>query len=148
MAVVVGYVRSPEGRAAVRSGAAEAKLRDLRLVIVHSSEGGRKETAEEVLAYRKDLEQLESRLKSAGVDAEVHERVMGNSPAVDLVEVADESGADLIVIGIRRRSPVGKLVLGSNAQEIFMAATCPVLAVKASDEDVAAGGEPLSNLGF
>jgi nucleotide-binding universal stress UspA family protein len=49
-----------------------------------------------------------------------------------MVEIADEEGADLIVIGLRRRSPVGKLVLGSNAQDILLSANCPVLAVKAA----------------
>ena len=45
--------------------------------------------------------------------------------------MASKVDADLIVIGLRKRSQVGKLVMGSNAQEILMAAACPVLAVKA-----------------
>jgi multicomponent K+:H+ antiporter subunit A len=51
-----------------------------------------------------------------------------------LHQVAEDEGADLIVIGIRRRSAVGKLVLGSNAQDVLLNASCPVLAVKASKE--------------
>ena len=53
------------------------------------------------------------------------------SPAEDLIGVAEEEAADFIVIGLRRRSPVGKLILGSNAQRILLDASCPVLAVKA-----------------
>jgi len=45
--------------------------------------------------------------------------------------VAEETAADFIVIGLRRRSPVGKLFLGSQAQQILLDAPCPVLAVKA-----------------
>ena len=59
--------------------------------------------------------------------------VRGNEPAVDLIDVADEVNADFIVIGMRRRSPVGKLLLGSIAQQVLLDASCPVLAVK-SDE--------------
>ena len=49
----------------------------------------------------------------------------------DLIGIAESSGAELIVIGLRRRTPVGKLILGSNAQRILLDAHCPVLAVKA-----------------
>ena len=45
--------------------------------------------------------------------------------------MAEEVGADFIVIGLRKRTPVGKLILGSNAQRILLDAPCPVLAVKA-----------------
>ena len=58
--------------------------------------------------------------------------VRGNDPADDLIDVAEKENAALIVIGLRRRSPVGKLLLGSNAQEILLKADCPVLAVKAT----------------
>ena len=50
--------------------------------------------------------------------------------AEDLVSVAESHDAELIVIGLRRRTPVGKLILGSNAQRILLDASCPVLAVK------------------
>ena len=46
--------------------------------------------------------------------------VRGNEPAEDLISVANETDADLIVIGLRRRTPVGKLILGSNARRILL----------------------------
>jgi nucleotide-binding universal stress UspA family protein len=69
------------------------------------------------------------------VPHEVIELVQGNTPTQDLLEVARQYGAEMIVIGIRRRSPVGKMILGSNAQEILLDADCPVLAVKAATKD-------------
>ena len=61
---------------------------------------------------------------------EVRQLVRGFEPAEDLIGIAESSGAELIVIGLRRRTPVGKLILGSNAQRILLDAHCPVLAVK------------------
>jgi nucleotide-binding universal stress UspA family protein len=52
-------------------------------------------------------------------------------PAEDLIGTAEDTDAAFIVIGLRRRSPVGKLLLGSNAQRVLLDASCPVLAVKA-----------------
>ena len=69
-----------------------------------------------------------------GISNEVRQLVRGHEPAEDLIAVAEEVKADFIVIGLRRRSPVGKLILGSNAQRILLDAPCPVLAVKADDE--------------
>jgi len=57
--------------------------------------------------------------------------VRGKDPVSDVLDIAEELDADIIVIGIRRRSPVGKLVLGSNSQSILLEAPIPVLAVKA-----------------
>ena len=69
-------------------------------------------------------------LTRAGVEFEVRQLVRGFEPAEDLIGIAESTGAELIVIGLRRRTPVGKLILGSNAQRILLDAHCPVLAVK------------------
>ncbi|MDH3261002.1 MAG: universal stress protein [Acidimicrobiia bacterium] len=132
MKVVVGFINSPAGAAALDRAIEEVQLRQAELVVVHSMEGGDKEEAEEVLAYRVELEQIEQRLTSLGVPHEIHEYVRGQSPSEDLIQCARDENAELIVIGLRRRSAVGKLILGSNAQEILLGAECPVLSVKAT----------------
>lgn len=131
MKIVVGFVKSAPGKAALDRAIEESQLRQASLVVVHSMEGGDKEGAEEVLTYRQELEEVEQRLRDLGVSHEVHEFVRGNTPSEDLIQCARDEQAELIVIGLRRRSPVGKLLLGSNAQEILLNAECPVLAVKA-----------------
>ncbi|HET9091591.1 MAG TPA: universal stress protein [Acidimicrobiales bacterium] len=131
--IVVGFTRSPEGRAALEQAEGEARLRRARLVIVHSSRGGGGERPEEALADREELERAGERLAAVGVAHELRELVRGASPAADLVDVANELGAAMIVIGLRRRSRVGKLILGSNAQDVLLGADCPVLAVKPAD---------------
>ena len=132
MKIVVGFIRSAEGAAALERAIEEARLREAQLVVVHSMEGGDKEDAEEVLEYREELEAVAQRLTDMGVAHEVHEFVRGQTPSEDLVQCATELEAELIVIGLRRRSTVGKLILGSNAQEILLDAKCPVLSVKAT----------------
>ena len=132
MKIVVGFIRSAEGAAALERAIEESRLRQAELIVVHSMEGGDKEGAEEVLEYREELEKVEKRLSDLGVSHRIHEFVRGQSPSEDLVQCATDTEAELIVIGLRRRSTVGKLLLGSNAQEILLDAKCPVLAVKAT----------------
>ena len=79
-------------------------------------------------------DRVQAKLTELGIENEVRQLVRGNEPAEDLIAVAEEEHAAFIVIGLRRRTPVGKLILGSNAQRILLDATCPVLAVKA-DKD-------------
>ncbi len=131
--IVVGYVPKPEGLAALRASAEEAKLRGASLVVVNSHRGGREFDRGDAVESESQLEEVRSQLKGAGVEHEVRQLVRGLDPAEDLINVAEEVTADLIVIGLRRRSPVGKLILGSNAQRILLDAPCPVLAVKASE---------------
>jgi nucleotide-binding universal stress UspA family protein len=134
MAVVVGYVPTAEGRAALRQAAQECRLRNTRLVVINSSRGGRSLDAEDAARWEKELAEVRARLDEEGLEHEVRQLVLGLEPAEDLIAVAEEVSADMIVIGLRRRSPVGKLILGSNAQRVLLDAPCPVLAVKAQDE--------------
>ncbi len=134
MSIVVGYVATKEGRAALRAAAAEARLRNARLVVINSNRGGKDLDREEQARYEQELEIVRKTLDDEGVEHEVRQLVRGVEPAEDLVKVAQETSAELIVIGLRRRTPVGKLILGSNAQRILLEAPCPVLAVKAPEE--------------
>ncbi len=131
MKIVVGFIRTPEGNAALEQAIDEARLRDGHLIVVHSMRGGNKEEADEILAYREELEAIDARLTEEGVAHTMREFVRGQTPSEDLVQAAIDEGAGLIVIGLRKRTPTGKFLLGSNAQEILLDAPCPVLAVKA-----------------
>ncbi|MFP5347797.1 MAG: universal stress protein [Actinomycetes bacterium] len=133
MTIIVGYVPTKEGRAALSAAASEARLRGTKLVVINSNRGGKDLDAEEASRYERELESVKAQLDEAGVEHQVRQLVRGMEPAEDLVAVAQETDATLIVIGLRRRTPVGKLILGSNAQRILLEAPCPVLAVKAAD---------------
>ncbi|MFN8156257.1 MAG: universal stress protein [Candidatus Nanopelagicales bacterium] len=129
--VVVGFLRSPEGEAAIAAAVEETRRRSGRLVVVHSSKGGA-EDAESVVEDRLALDALGEELRADGLDVDIENLARGKDPAEDLIEIANREDASLIVIGMRRRSPVGKLLLGSNAQTLLLHADCPVLAVKAA----------------
>lgn len=123
MAVVVGYLPSREGRAALAHGVDAAIRHHVPLVVVSS----REDTTEQVEA---DLAPFTDSMEQHGLSYEVRHLPRSSDPADDLLAVAEEVSAEVIVIGLRRRSPVGKLILGSNAQRILLDASCPVLAVK------------------
>jgi len=129
--VVVGYVPKPEGQAALTSAIAEAKLRGAKVVVVNSHRGGQDFDRAASHEIDSEMETVKNMLDEAGVEHEIRQLVRGFEPAEDLIGIATDVSAELIVIGLRRRSPVGKLILGSNAQRILLDAKCPVLAVKA-----------------
>lgn len=128
MSVVVGYVATPEGTAALESAVAEATRRGVRLVVVLSERGHRFGTDTGQLEHQAD--EVRRTLDEAGVPYEVRQTTRGRDVAEDIISAAESTEGELIVIGLRRRSPVGKLLLGSNAQRILLDAPCPVLAVK------------------
>lgn len=124
--VVVGYVPKPEGEAALATAIEEARLRGADLIVINSHRTRTDESQGEP-----DLAEARARLDASGIVYEVRQLTRGFEAAEDLVSIAEANDAVLIVIGLRRRTPVGKLILGSNAQRVLLDAHCPVLAVKA-----------------
>src|SRR5665811_677183 len=80
MKIVVGYVKSPEGAAAVDRAIEEARLRNASLVIVHSSKGGLREDVDEAVAYQEQLDEIDRRLAGQGVAHEVRQLTRGKDP--------------------------------------------------------------------
>lgn len=130
MTIVVGYVPTPEGEAALSAAISEARLRQEPLHVVNTTRGDalvdNRFASEEVLA------DVRARLDGTGVVYEIDQQVAGSDVSDHLVETADRLKASLLVIGLRRRTPTGKLITGSQAQRILLDAHCPVLAVKAA----------------
>lgn len=129
MTVLVGYLPTPEGDAAVDAGLREAALRGTRVVFVNSPRRGAPVDGHKIGDAAAAA--LVARAREAGVAAEVRQPLHEDDLPRTLEELATETGAELLVIGIRHRSPVGKLILGSDAQRILLDASVPVLAVKA-----------------
>lgn len=127
MGIVVGYLATPEGRAALDAAVEEARRRSVPVVVVLSVRPD--ETPERRDEVERALEQVRAELAGFGVEHDVR-LLSGGDVADDLISTAEQTGAQLVVLGLRRRSPVGKLILGSNAQRVLFDAPCPVLTVK------------------
>jgi nucleotide-binding universal stress UspA family protein len=129
MKIIVGYLASPEGEAALRSAVAEAKTHEAELIVIHSHESREADQDE----Y--ELEQQRWHIEQVLGDSQVayrveHVRAPGDA-ADHIVTVARTEQPLMVVVGLRQRSPVGKALLGSTAQTVLLDAPCPVLAVKA-----------------
>jgi nucleotide-binding universal stress UspA family protein len=133
MTVLVGYVPSPEGEAALRAGIEEARLRGEKLLVVNTSRGDA--LVDPRFAQEPDLAHVREDLAALGVEFDVRQVLGADDAAAEIIELAEQTDASLVVIGLRRRSAVGKLIMGSAAQSILLGAGCPVLAVKAAGQE-------------
>ncbi|WP_199584141.1 universal stress protein [Blastococcus sp. TF02A-30] len=131
--VVVGFVPGPRGEAALQHAVEECRRRGARLVVVNSSRGDA--LVDERFVQGEPLRRLQDELTVSGVPAELRQPVRGRDVAEELADVVRETGAELLVIGLRRRTAVGKLLMGSAAQRILLDVECPILAVKSAPGD-------------
>ena len=130
MTVVVGYVPSATGQAALDAALEEATRRGESLHLVNVGESDA--INDPKFLDTGAVEYLRARLRASGVEFEIEQLVRGRDASEEVVDAAQRVGASLVVIGMRRRSPTGKLLFGSQAQRILLDADCPVLAVKAT----------------
>ncbi len=125
--IVVAWSPDEYGRAALTHAVAEARLRGLGVVVVNASRGDA--LVDDRFASDDDLDGVRAGLAEAGLSYDVRQTV-GADVGDQVLAVATEVDAALVVLGLRRRTPVGKLIMGSVAQRILLGAHCPVLAVK------------------
>jgi nucleotide-binding universal stress UspA family protein len=129
MKIVVGYIPSPEGEAALTFAVEEALAHKAELVIVNSGRG--ESIVDDSFAAADEAVAIRKRIEDAGVTCEFRQPVRGRDAGDEIITAAEELQARMIVIGSRHRSAVGKLLLGSVALDVLIHAECPVIAVKA-----------------
>ena len=129
MTVLVGYVPSALGEAALRAAVEQARFRDEPVLVVNTSRGDA--YVDPRFAQEVDLARVVRELTADGVPHTIRQLIRGRDAAEEIAEIAEAEEISLVVIGIRHRTPVGKLIMGSTAQEILLRVPCPVLAVKA-----------------
>jgi len=130
MEIMVGYDDSRVAKDALDVAMRHAQAFDAKVHIVTSMMSGSDIPKKEFDRVEKKLEYAESLFKDKKIPCKTHLLVRGLEPGEDLVQFAKEFNIDEIVIGIKRRSKVGKLLAGSTAQYVILQATCSVLTIK------------------
>ena len=129
MTILVAYVPRPEGQAALEKGIELAKERNEFLIVVNATPGGTGDDPSR--ADAQDVERVEQLISVSGIQSEFKQFVRGKNAVEELEEMVLAHQVSMLVIGLRKRTAVGKLIMGSMAQEILMTIPCPILAVKA-----------------
>lgn len=126
MKILLAYVPSATSEAALAYTIAEARRKAATVLVLASERGPDPRKASAVV----DTRPLRERLVETGIDFELRMVPRRHDPADDILEAIRTEAVDLAVVGIRRRTPVGKMLLGSTSQRIIMEAGCPVVCVK------------------
>ena len=130
MKILVGFDGSNTSKAAIDLACAYAKAFNADIEIVTSMEEGNTEDVKQISSAEKGLEWAESQVSASGINVKTHLLIRGLPPGEDVVKFAIDNSIDVLFIGVRRRSKVGKLLFGSNAQYMILKAPCPVMTVK------------------
>ncbi|WP_102142712.1 universal stress protein [Mycobacterium hubeiense] len=130
MTIVVGYSADKYGRAALDHAIDEARLRNTNLLVINATSG--ESYADPRFARSVEVHDIEKQLADSGLDYELTQPV-GVDTAEELLNAMERDDAELLVIGIRHRSPVGKLLLGSVSQRLLLECPKPILAVKPAE---------------
>ena len=127
--ILVGYDGSNTSKEAVNLGKKYARALNGKLHVVtclQSDDAG----LEEIKRFEGDLEGVRSELDEMGLPNETHLLVRDETPGEGLVKFAADNAVDQIIIGVKRRSRVGKLVFGSICRYVILESPCPVVTVK------------------
>ena len=127
--ILVGYDGSNTSKDAVALGKKYAKAFDARLFIVTCVESD-DASLEEIRRCESDLDKIQADLDNTGIRSATHLLVRDEKPGEGLVRFAKGRGVDQIIMGVKRRSRVGKFVFGSICSYVILEAPCPVVTVK------------------
>jgi nucleotide-binding universal stress UspA family protein len=130
MKILVAYTGKTELDSAVLVLAKKnAKLLNAVLYIASSMESATENEINDLTRIESKLESLKDSITKEGIPCKTHLLIRGLEPGEDIVEFAQDEKIDQIYIGIEKKSKVGKLIFGSNAQHIILEAPCPVISV-------------------
>ena len=130
MNILVGYDGSNSAKDALKLAKDHAMAFDYKVDVVTSMEGAKNNQYDDVRQAELGLEYAKALLEEDNIDCETHLLIRGLSPGEDLVQFAEDNQINEVIVGVRRRSKVGKLLMGSTAQHVILNARCPVVTIK------------------
>ncbi|RPJ17108.1 MAG: universal stress protein [Desulfobacteraceae bacterium] len=130
MKILVGYDGTGEVSGAIALALKHAKAFGAEIDVLTSLDEGTENDIRDISEAEKGLEKIKQYFDKEKIPCKTHLMIRGVLPGEDLVTFARENRTDEIIIGVKRRSKVGKLIFGSTAQYVILEATCPVVTVK------------------
>lgn len=130
MKILVGFDGSKVSKAALELAAVHAQAFGAQIFLVQSMVGGPEVPKRDFVNNERELEYHKNQFQQKDIACEYLLSVRGLEPGEDLTRLAKEEQVDEIIMGVKRRSKVGKLVFGSTAQYVILNASCPVVTVK------------------
>ncbi|MDP2646226.1 MAG: universal stress protein [Desulfobacterales bacterium] len=130
MKILVAYDGSGPAKNALALAAKYAKSFDAKVYVMTSMKGGPSEKPDDIKKAESELEHAKSVLDAAKISYDARQIVRGLEPGEDIVRFSKENAIDVILVGIEKKSRVGKFVFGSTAQYVILEAECPVVSVK------------------
>jgi len=130
MKILVGFDGSKVSENVLNIAQKHAEAFKANICVMTSMKQGPELKKEDIDKAERTLEKVKISFKAEGFLCESQTSVSFQSPGEDLVEFAKNKNFDEIIIGIRKKSKVGKLMFGSTAQYVILKAPCPVVAVK------------------
>ena len=130
MKILVAFEGSSAAKAALELAVKHAQAFNGELLLVWSMPKGEEDQQEEIQAAEKNLAYWKDHLEQKNLGCQTHLLIRGVDAGEDVVRFAADHNVAEIVIGVRRRSKVGKLIFGSTAQYVILNAPCPVVTVR------------------
>ena len=130
MKILVGYDGSNSAKEALDLAKNHAKAFKGEIDVITSMVKGTERERQDMNQAKRGLEYAEALFKENNISCKTHLLIRGLSSGEDMVEFAEENNIDEIIVGVKRRSKVGKLLMGSTAQYVILNAHCPVVTVK------------------
>lgn len=130
MKILVGYDRSNSANDALELAKDHAMAFDAKVHVVTSMVGANNNQYDDMQRAELGLDYAKALLEENSIKCETHLLIRGLLPGEDLVKFAEDNQINEIIVGVRRRSKVGKLLMGSTAQHLILNAPCPVVSIK------------------